>query len=1107
MLSPCHGSHLATVQESPTDNNERTLGDFIDAFEEAQVRDGSAELADFLPDESHPLYAAVLRELVRVDLEYGWRRGTPRPLAEYLDLFPRLRDDPQGLRDIEFENKRLREQALESRQKVAVFDTQPGPTIVRPLQGGSDTPVSFEATNLEAAGRAYEEFCRQQQDGRAPGSFGASFRGAVEHVHLFEGVAGDDPEAARLLARAVSSMPLAGTRFLGFKLIEELGRGAFGRVFLAHQDELAGRPVALKISTHLDAESRSLAQLQHTNIVPIYSIHHAPPFQAVCMPYFGSTTLADVLRDLNSCAVLPESGKRLVSTLHERKQRTLGNKSARPASSIVGAPSLEEPAAPLEPPPEATSPGLGRAVLEMLEGYTYVQSVLWIASRLADGLAHAHERGILHRDLKPANILLTDEGQPMLLDFNLSADTKLGTSPEAAMIGGTLIYMSPEHIEAFRGGQRPVDARSDIYALGLILYELLTRRHAHPVKQGPLSEVMPQLLAARQSPPPSLRCWNKSISPAVASIIQHCLEPDPDRRYQSAKELRADLQRQLANRPLRHATDRSPVERAQKWARRHPRLTSTSTVAAVAVVLIALLGGTWGYADHQWTRRTEARQALDRFHDDLFTGQYLLNTGISDPRKRARGIEACQQAASRYRMLDNDAWQELPAVSYLKTDERERLRGESGELLLLWARAALQDVVDHPERADRDEQLQLTSRLNRRAEQCFPADEIPTLLWQQRAGLTVLLDPKADVRDLLEKGSAERLRTARDYYLLAAEHVSNERYRQAISPAREATRRDPANFWAWFTLGLCHDRLAHHGEAIGCFNACTALRPDYGWTYYNRGLVRLRMKHPAEARKDLDRAIELLPAGDAAEPFLNRALAWQDLGEFGKAEGDLTSALKSGASETRIYFLRAMARHRLGDKKGAQDDHDEGMRRQPTDDVSWIARGLERDARDIEGKLADYRKAIELNPRSFHAWQNIANVLSDIPSRIEEAIDAENKAIAIAPDFVMARSGRGVLLARKGQRAAALEDAQEALLISNDADIKYQVAGIYALTSKQDPEDRLRAYQLLSSALRQGFGLDLVDIDPELDPIRKEPEFLRLLQSARALRTGEQASK
>jgi tetratricopeptide (TPR) repeat protein len=525
----------------------------------------------------------------------------------------------------------------------------------------------------------------------------------------------------------------------------------------------------------------------------------------------------------------------------------------------------------------------------------------------------------------------------------------------------------------------------------------------------------------------------------------------------------------------------------------------------VAVILIALLGGTWGYADHQWTRRAEARQALDQFHDDLFAGQYLLNTGSSDPRKRARGIEACQQAVNLYGILDNDAWQELPAVSYLNAGDRERLRGESGELLLLWARAAMQDAIDHPERSD--ERLQLASRLNRRAEQCFPSEEVPALLWQQRAGLTRLKDPKADVEKLLEKGGAERLRTARDYYLLAAEHLSNERYRQAISPAREATRRDPTNFWAWFALGLCHDRLGHFAEAIGCFNACTALRPDYGWTYYNRGLVRKEMRHADDARKDFDRAIELLPDRDAAEPYLNRALAWQDVGEYRNAEEDLTKALDLGATEPRVYFLRAIVRDRLKDKEGAASDRAEGMRYEPSDDGSWIVRGLARDPKDIEGKLADFCQALKLNPRSVHAWQNIANVLSDVPSRIEEAIDAENKAIAISPDFVLARSGRGVLLARQGKRAAALKDAQEALLLSTEPDIKYQVAGIYSLTSRQEPSDRPRAYEFLSAALRQGFGLDLVDIDPELDPIRKEPEFLRLLESARALQQSGRAKK
>ena len=83
-------------------------------------------------------------------------------------------------------------------------------------------------------------------------------------------------------------MPKAGDEFVGFRLVRELGRGAFGRVFLATQSELAGRPVALKVSADLTGESRTLAQLQHTNIVPVYSVHRDGLLQAVCMPYFGS---------------------------------------------------------------------------------------------------------------------------------------------------------------------------------------------------------------------------------------------------------------------------------------------------------------------------------------------------------------------------------------------------------------------------------------------------------------------------------------------------------------------------------------------------------------------------------------------------------------------------------------------------------------------------------------------------------------------------------------------------------------------------------------------------------------------------------------------------
>src|SRR5260370_38835096 len=104
-----------------------------------------------------------------------------------------------------------------------------------------------------------------------------------------------------------------GMQFLDFHLVEELGRGTFGRVYLARQGELADRYVALKISADLAGEWNARARLQHTHIVPIHSVRHAGPFQAVCMPYYGSSTLADVLKNLEGYETLPRSGTSLLS--------------------------------------------------------------------------------------------------------------------------------------------------------------------------------------------------------------------------------------------------------------------------------------------------------------------------------------------------------------------------------------------------------------------------------------------------------------------------------------------------------------------------------------------------------------------------------------------------------------------------------------------------------------------------------------------------------------------------------------------------------------------------------------------------------------------------
>jgi serine/threonine protein kinase len=271
------------------------------------------------------------------------------------------------------------------------------------------------------------------------------------------------------------------------------------------------------------------------------------------MPYCGHTTLASVSVALRGQAALPASGQYLVQALQANKAE--------------------------EPGPDAECPPPSRAALKTLGRLTYVQAVLWLGARLADGLAHAHERGILHLDLKPANVLLGDDGQPILLDFNLAQDTKVRSTPAAAQPGGTLPYMAPEQIDAFRSskpagaGRHSLDGRADLYALGTLLFELLSGRLPFEALRGPIDEVLPRLQEQRRQPPPSLRAANPAVSPAVEAIVRRCLEPDRERRYPSARALAEDLDRHLDDLPLRHTREPSRCERLSKWARRHPCLT------------------------------------------------------------------------------------------------------------------------------------------------------------------------------------------------------------------------------------------------------------------------------------------------------------------------------------------------------------------------------------------------------------------------------------------------------------------------------------------------------------------------------------------------------
>jgi eukaryotic-like serine/threonine-protein kinase len=197
---------------------------------------------------------------------------------------------------------------------------------------------------------------------------------------------------------------------------------------------------------------------------------------------------------------------------------------------------------------------------------------------------------------------------------------------------------------------------------------------------------------------------------------------------------------------------------------------------------------------------------------------------------------------------------------------------------------------------------------------------------------------------------------------------------------------------------------------------------------------------------------------------------------------------------------RARVRGRLGNRAGAGHDLAAALRTEPADEVGWNDRGLARLSTDPAGALADFEQALRLNPTFHAALQNKAHVLSEHLRRPAEAVGVLDRLVEAYPGYVPARIGRAVLLARQGRRTEAIVDVRESLDRDRSPVTLYQAANVFALTSRHEPADGDRAVPLLAAALWCGFGLDLVDGDSDMDPIRDLPGFRRAVDVVREFR-------
>jgi serine/threonine protein kinase len=342
-----------------------------------------------------------------------------------------------------------------------------------------------------------------------------------------------------------------GDKVDDFDLLTLLGEGAFAQVFLARQRSLQ-RLVALKVSAARGNEPQTLAQLDHPHIVRVYDQKVVADgsgigaMRLLYMPYLAGGTLLSVL---DHSRAIP-SERRAGTTLIEAIDLVLRRRGE-------------------EPPTESP---LRARLAEM----SWPQAVAWLGARLADALQYAHRHGVTHRDIKPANILLTADGAPRLADFNVGHCSKLeGISPKS-FFGGSLVYMSPEQLEAFNPAHErepdSLDGRSDIYSLGLTLWELLTgeRPFGPEAVGGPLPQAIAELTARRRRGilADAMLALPADTPSHLSHALRKCLASEPADRFQDAAGLGRALE--LSLNPAAAALIDPPPNSWRQWVRAWP---------------------------------------------------------------------------------------------------------------------------------------------------------------------------------------------------------------------------------------------------------------------------------------------------------------------------------------------------------------------------------------------------------------------------------------------------------------------------------------------------------------------------------------------------------
>ena len=894
-----------------------------------------------------------------------------------------------------------------------------------------------------------------------------------------------------------------------FRIVREIGRGGMGIVYEATQLSL-NRRVALKVLPFVAVldpkqlqrfknEAQAAAALDHPNVVEVYSVGCERGVHYYAMHYIEGQTLASVIHELRQLSgLVPEDEQQQASAVSRQTRDLVSGRLTPPASKLdCGSPTVDRPSGipqSASPPSEMESPlPAGISTDGSTRNPEFFRSVAKLGIQAAEALEHAHEMGVVHRDIKPSNLMVDDRGHLWITDFGLAMTqidanltmtqidanlTMTQTDANLTMTGdllGTLRYMSPEQVQAKHG---VLDHRSDVYSLGVTLYELLTLQPAFP---GDDRQKLLRQVAEDDPWPP--RQVNKAIPRDLETIVLKATAKEPEDRYATAQELTNDLGQFLEEKPIR-ARRPSLVQRAAKWSRRHrPVVCSATVLLAIATMVAAarawdqqerrveleadvgrelaaaeafLLSGNYPAASQslgearghlaqaqcrtgplatsltelsqQVSAKTLAEQQFNRFQElrqRVHSKMYAV-----DPRIRERTLEDCRATLELYRVCKGGNWQKQPAFENLGPQRQAALKEHVAEMLFVLACVEFRNA----KYGDRDAAHRRAVDALRRIETLHPP--IPAVyLWIADCWRALNENELAD--QALKQAEKLRPRMALDYYILAEHLKRRKRNEDALVSYRMALCQQPGHFLSLLACGLMNTELLRLETADAMLSGAIAVNPRATMAIVQRASCSIMRGKPDLAEPDLARALKLSP-----EDYQ----CWLKLGDLQRQKGNLSQALatytktlKVNPSSYYTHLVRGRVYAILGEHQKAEADFSCVIRmvgrrmtggHSPYLVAAYLCRALAR-ARlgQTEAALDDLHaglKAAESQPetKSIAAW-----FLATCPdSRLRDA----DRAVELASDTVKLSPKQGsywdtlgVAQYRAGNWRAAVEALQK----------------------------------------------------------------------------------